>query len=87
MIIDALLLLPTLLIAFFWELLEAGEGFPDGVYTAGATAGNYLARLDFILPIDTMGSLLGWYLVAVLAYLFLWILLMTIGLYKAFKLF
>jgi len=87
MIIDAILVLPMLLISTFWGLLEAGSGFPTGITSAGTTAGNYLARIDFILPIDTIGTLLGWYIVAVLAYLTIWALLMLIELYKAFKLF
>jgi len=87
MILDVLLAIPTFLITTFWNALQAGTAYPAGVYTAATSAGNYLARLNFILPIDTLGDLLGWYLVAVIAYFSIWILLMVVNLYQAFKLF
>jgi len=87
MIIDVILAIPTLLITQFWALLETSQAYPNGVYTSAVTIGKYLERIDFIIPVDTLGTLLGWYLVAVTIYFTLWIVLMVVHLYQAFKLF
>jgi len=87
MILDAIFLIPVYLLTQFWALLSVGQAFPNGIYTSASTIGSYLARLDFIIPIDTLGDLLAFYLLAVIAYFTLWVVLMVVHLYQAFKLF
>jgi len=87
MILDALLLLPSFLIVKIWNLLEVAQPFPDGMTTAATTLGNFLARLDFIIPIDTLGLLVGWFFVAIVAYFAIWTVFVVIAIYQAVKLF
>lgn len=87
MIIDFLLILPSVIIAQIWKLLEVAQPYPDGMYTASNTVGDFLARLDFIIPIDTLGTLVGWYFVAIIAYFVIWTVFVLIAIYQAVKLF
>jgi len=87
MIIDAILAIPTYIIVQIWNLLGIAETYPAGVTTASYTLGNYLARLDFILPIDTLGTLMGWYFVAIIAYFTLWAIFVILAIYQSIKLF
>jgi len=87
MIVDAFLAIPMLIIATVWNALEVAQAFPNAVHTSAETLGDYLYRLNFIIPIDTFGTVIGWYFVIVSAYFSLWVILMIVNLYKAFKLF
>jgi len=87
MIVDAFLAIPMLIVATVWEQLGVAQAFPSAVHSSAVTLGDFLQRLDFIIPIDTFGTVIGWYFVIVSAYFTLWVILMIINLYKAFKLF
>jgi len=87
MIIDAILAIPAFLIATLWEALGVAQAFPDSVHNSAVTLGNYLSRLDFIIPIDTFGTVTGWFFIILSAYFSLLVIMIIITLYKAFKLF
>jgi hypothetical protein len=87
MIIDAILVLPSIIIAGIWQKMAVAVAFPAVIYTSAITAGTMLARLNFIFPIATLGDMLFWYMTMLIAYFFVWLIFVVLFIYNALKLF
>lgn len=69
MIIDSLLILPTLLLGFIWGLLPEGQAFDPEILQGAQAIGSQIARMDFLVPLDILHQVVLTYMTALTAYL------------------
>lgn len=87
MIIDAILVIPSLLLTYIWGLLADAVPVPVSVYDSAAWLGSYLMRLDFLIPIKEIGIMLSWMLNILIAYFAVWTIGVILFVYRAIKIF
>jgi len=63
MITTALINLAYYLLNGLIALFPAGSPLPSAIHTAATTLGSYLALIDSILPVDTLATILGLYII------------------------
>jgi hypothetical protein len=59
MITDGLISLPIAVLTYLVGLLPDYSGLPSGMETAITTIGSYIAQTGDILPLDTIGTVIG----------------------------
>lgn len=59
MITDFFLQIPYYFLAFIIGVLPRSEGFPNEFVEAVAGLGGYISMFDMILPVATLGTVLG----------------------------
>jgi len=87
MITDVILLIPTIIITYIWDLLAVMSPMPQAITDASVVLGSFLSRLDFIIPIALIGDMLAWYMAMIIAWFFIWTIGVTLAIYNAVKIF
>jgi len=63
MITTAIINLGYLLLSFIISIFPSGSGFPASVHTSASILGTYLQMINAFLPIDTLATVVGLYIV------------------------